>query len=66
MYYETMEAVLAKSDKTIVETPGGVVPYLPLGGGRRVPDAVPAPARGAGSCARLVHDAGRLVGGSGQ
>ena len=48
MYYETMEAVLAKSDKTIVETPGGVVPYLPLGGGRRVPDAVPAPARGAG------------------
>ncbi|HIV77671.1 MAG TPA: protease modulator HflK [Candidatus Sphingomonas excrementigallinarum] len=29
MYYETMEAVLAKSDKTIVETPG-VVPYLPL------------------------------------
>jgi membrane protease subunit HflK len=29
MYYETMEAVLAKSDKTIVEAPG-VVPYLPL------------------------------------
>ena len=27
MYYETMEAVLAKSDKTIVE-PTGVVPYL--------------------------------------
>jgi membrane protease subunit HflK len=46
MYYETMEAVLAKSDKTIVETPGGVVPYLPLNGGRKVPDAVPAPARG--------------------
>ncbi len=29
MYYETMERVLAKSDKTIVETPG-VVPYLPI------------------------------------
>ncbi|KQU48168.1 peptidase [Sphingomonas sp. Leaf339] len=29
MYYETMEAVLAKSDKTIVE-PSGVVSYLPL------------------------------------
>ncbi|MEO9132228.1 MAG: FtsH protease activity modulator HflK [Sphingomonas sp.] len=29
MYYETMEAVLAKTDKTIVETPG-VMPYLPL------------------------------------
>ncbi|SEN05835.1 protease FtsH subunit HflK [Sphingomonas gellani] len=29
MYYETMEAVLARSDKTVVETPG-VTPYLPL------------------------------------
>lgn len=29
MYYETMEAVLAKTNKTIVEAPG-VVPYLPL------------------------------------
>ena len=29
MYYETMEAVLAKSNKTVVEAPG-VVPYLPL------------------------------------
>ena len=28
MYYETMEKVLAKTDKTIVE--GGVAPYLPL------------------------------------
>ncbi|MEG3088043.1 protease modulator HflK [Sphingomonas sp. PB4P5] len=50
MYYETMEGVLAKSDKTIIEAPG-VVPYLPLPGGatRRLPDAVPeatpAPAR---------------------
>ena len=41
MYYETMEAVLAKTDKTIVEAPG-VLPYLPLPGlGRRVPDAAP-------------------------
>lgn len=29
LYYETMEAVLAKSNKTIVET-NGVTPYLPL------------------------------------
>ncbi|MDL2340786.1 MAG: FtsH protease activity modulator HflK [Pseudomonadota bacterium] len=29
MYYETMEQVLSKVDKTIVEAPG-VVPYLPL------------------------------------
>ncbi|MGE7206428.1 protease modulator HflK [Sphingomonas sp. NPDC019816] len=48
MYYETMEAVLAKSDKTIVETPG-VVPYLPLAkGGRNTPPppevAAPTPA----------------------
>ncbi|WP_343525835.1 protease modulator HflK [Sphingomonas sp.] len=39
MYYETMEAVLAKSDKTIVEAPG-VVPYLPLSRGKA---ATPAP-----------------------
>jgi len=39
MYYETMEQVMAHSDKTIVEAPG-VVPYLPLpGGARRAPDA---------------------------
>ncbi|MEW2850423.1 protease modulator HflK, partial [Stenotrophomonas maltophilia] len=48
MYYETMEAVLAKSDKTIVETPG-VVPYMPLAkGGRNAPPppevAAPTPA----------------------
>ncbi|TVV70809.1 FtsH protease activity modulator HflK [Sphingomonas solaris] len=30
MYYETMEKVLAKTDKTIVEAPG-VTSYLPLG-----------------------------------
>ncbi len=29
LYYETMEKVLAKTDKTIVETPG-VTPFLPL------------------------------------
>jgi modulator of FtsH protease HflK len=29
MYYETMEAVLANTDKTVVEA-GGVTPYLPL------------------------------------
>ncbi len=29
IYYETMEEILAKSNKTIVETPG-VIPYLPL------------------------------------
>ncbi|MEG3123247.1 protease modulator HflK [Sphingomonas sp. GB1N7] len=42
MYYETMEAVLAKSDKTIIEAPG-VVPYLPLpGSARSLPEAAPA------------------------
>ena len=30
LYYETMEYVLRGVDKTIVETPGGVTPYLPL------------------------------------
>ena len=30
MYYETMERVLRGIDKTIIETPGGVTPYLPL------------------------------------
>jgi membrane protease subunit HflK len=36
MYYETMEKVLSKVDKTVVEAPG-VTPYLPLGelGARR-------------------------------
>jgi len=29
MYYETMERILSKTDKTIVET-NGVMPYLPL------------------------------------
>lgn len=38
MYYETMEKVLSKVDKTIIETPG-VAPYLPLPpAARRLPD----------------------------
>lgn len=47
MYYETMEAVLAKTDKTIVETPGGVTPFLPLDRARKLvePQASPAPAQ---------------------
>ena len=30
IYYETMERVLNGVDKTIIETPNGVTPYLPL------------------------------------
>jgi membrane protease subunit HflK len=43
MYYETMEDVLARTDKTIVETPG-LMPYLPLQGpkGKAVPPPPPA------------------------
>ena len=37
MYYETMERVLSKVDKTIVEP--GVTPYLPLQGARPTPPA---------------------------
>jgi modulator of FtsH protease HflK len=48
MYLETMERVLAKVDKTIVDAPG-VAPYLPLPEVRRraamVPADAPAPAR---------------------
>ncbi len=45
MYYETMERVLAKVDKTIIQAPG-VMPYLPLPqAGRQAP---PAPQQGAG------------------
>jgi membrane protease subunit HflK len=44
LYYETMEAVLAKSNKTIVEAPG-VTPYLPLPEARRnVPEPTTPPA----------------------
>ncbi|RYG83222.1 MAG: protease modulator HflK, partial [Alphaproteobacteria bacterium] len=49
LYYETMEQVLAKTNKTIVEAPG-VTPYLPLPGlARKGAEAPPAdkPATGA-------------------
>jgi modulator of FtsH protease HflK len=48
MYYETMEAVLSKVDKTVIEAPG-VTPYLPLNNqGRTAPPAVQsAPQAGA-------------------
>jgi len=42
LYYETMESVLGKTDKTIVES-GGVTPYLPLPEvRRRAQQAAPA------------------------
>lgn len=37
LYYETMEQVLSKSDKTLVEAPG-VLPYLPLDKAKRLPE----------------------------
>jgi membrane protease subunit HflK len=37
LYYETMERVLSRTDKTIIET-NGVVPYLPLPATRRRSD----------------------------
>lgn len=43
MYYETMEAVLAKTDKTIVEVPG-VTPYLPLDRARKLVEPAQTPA----------------------
>ena len=49
MYYETMEKVLAKTDKTVIEAPG-VMPYLQLPrGGHPVPPppAASAPTSGA-------------------
>jgi membrane protease subunit HflK len=50
LYYETMESVLADTDKTIVETEGGVTPYLPLPEVQRrrqeQPVAIPAPTGG--------------------
>jgi modulator of FtsH protease HflK len=43
MYYETMEDVLSKVDKTVIEAPG-VTPYLPLNNqGRPTPPAVQVP-----------------------
>ncbi len=49
MYYETMEAVLAKTDKTIVETPG-VTPYLPLDRAKKLVE----PTQGASTTAPAV------------
>lgn len=58
MYYETMEAVLANTDKTIVE-PNGVTPYLPLDRAKRLRDpgedataTTPAPAQTSAEGAR--------------
>ena len=48
LYYETMESVLSRTDKTIVEAPG-VTPYLPLPEVRRRPVTPPPPAPGTGS-----------------
>src|SRR5688572_11419550 len=45
LYYETMESVLGKTDKTIVES-GGVTPYLPLPEVRRRAQQAPPPAGG--------------------
>ena len=47
LYYETMESVLANTDKTIVEA-DGVTPYLPLPELRRRAQQNPAPAAPAG------------------
>lgn len=50
LYYETMEAVLAKSNKTIVE-PSGVVPYLSVPNARQAGEvgSAPTPAPQAGA-----------------
>ena len=48
LYYETMESVLSRTDKTIIET-DGVTPYLPLPEIRRrsqASSATPAPSTG--------------------
>ncbi len=47
MYYETMERVLSQTDKVILETNGGVVPYLPLPQMKQTQqETVQAPAKG--------------------
>jgi membrane protease subunit HflK len=46
MYYETMEGILPKLDKTIVE-PRNLAPLLPLGGKKLVDPTTKAPAVGA-------------------
>ena len=46
LYYETMEEVLRRSDKTVIEAPG-VTPYLPLPGiARRPAEPTPPAAQG--------------------
>lgn len=45
MYYDTMERVLSKTDKVILET-SGVMPYLPLPGFKPMPPADPAASSG--------------------
>ncbi|WP_076068214.1 FtsH protease activity modulator HflK [Sphingomonas montana] len=52
MYYETMEDVLAKTDKTVVETPG-VTSYLPL---NQLPRAAAPPATPAAPAAPAVQE----------
>jgi membrane protease subunit HflK len=46
LYYETMESVLSKTDKTVVEGGGGVTSYLPLPEVRRRAQEPPAPQGG--------------------
>jgi membrane protease subunit HflK len=45
LYYETMESILSKTDKTIVES-GNVMPYLPLPEVKRRSQAQPARPQG--------------------
>lgn len=45
MYYETMEAILSKNDKTIIE-PRNIAPFLPVpGSAKKLPDAPQGEAR---------------------
>jgi modulator of FtsH protease HflK len=48
LYYETMEAVLARNNKTVVETPNAI-PYLQLPGAQKLPDQADKPAATAGA-----------------
>jgi len=38
MYYDTMDVVLSRNDKTIIE-PRNIAPFLPLAGAKKLPDA---------------------------
>ncbi|MTK64081.1 MAG: FtsH protease activity modulator HflK [Methanobacterium sp.] len=50
LYLESMDAVLAKASKVIIDSSGkgvsGVLPYMPLAEGKDKPAAVPAPSAG--------------------